>query len=736
MSILRQALPALTAAFTLTTALPGTATAATTAAALQAAGAHVDASGRLQVDVHFDCALAPPVTALTAAGLAVTSSVKAGTLCVVEGWVPSADLAPVAGVDGVLDITAPSYLLPTPPHPLGPASRTLERAQVARQGSTTPIDQNGISIMHAGAFITQTRVTGTGVTVGVQSSGICSLAAIQKLGELPASVQVLYPSGTTPNTCPAAADEGTILLEEIHAVAPGASLVYCGPNTFVDFTSCMSQLMAAGATILLDDTAFPSDGLMSQNNDQSTAISTLLSQNPNVLMFSSAGNNDGTYWEGDYAPVSSTSFGALSCQSGPSDNYVATFGSGVTSQTLTVSGTGASFPLLLAWSDPPSQITSRFDVYWFAAGSTTPAGCFTTAGSTTPDQAMDYVSLAGGTYTLVVATPDASASGEFLKLWAGGDGLTALSVSTSGGLVSPQAMVPTLLTIGAVNGSDGIGNTVEPFSSSGPLTVQFPAFAQLQAPTLMAPDGISVDASGTYFAADLFPDGNFYGTSASVANAGAVAALLRSAFPSLNVAQVTTALETGATVLAQPVPNDTSGYGRVDALGALNTIPIPTASALVDESSVGSKSTASQSFTISGTGTLTFSVSSSNPALVPNAIVGAGTAGVTLSSGCGTTTLNCTLLVTPVAGQAGTAIVTISVLDGANRAGQTHLTVDATDPAPAASNSAGNSGSMAASTGSHGGGGAMQLWMLLALGGLVARRAKYSHESADCSWRR
>ena len=696
--------------------------AAPTAAALEAAGSHVDGTGRLQVDVHFDCAIAPPVAALSAAGLTGTSSVRLGTLCVVEGWVQPADLRQLDAVGGVTRITAPSYLQHPSPRALQAASRALARASVQRQGtSALSIDQNGVSIMHAGAFVTQTGVNGAGVTVGVQSSGVYSLTTIEARGELPSSVQILYPSG---DTTPITADEGTVLLEEVHAVAPGANLAYCGPATFVDFTSCMTLLINAGATILLDDTAFPSDDLMSQNTDQSSAIAQILAKNPNVLMLSSAGNNDGTYWEGTYSPVSisSTSLPALSCPagSGTPDAYVASFGT-ATSQTLQILGSGASFPLLLAWADPPGQITSQFDVFWFAAGSTTPTGCFSTAGNTT-NQLLNYLSLAGGSsspYTVVVASPDASASGKFLKLWAGGDGLTALSDSTAGGLISPQALVPGVLTIGAVDGGDGVGDTIEPFSSSGPVTVQFPMFAQLQAPSLMAPDDITVDATGTYFAADLFPNGNFYGTSAAVPNAGAVAALLRSAFPSLSVVQLTTALETGATPLGSaPVPDDTSGFGRVDALGALGTIAAPTISALVDQASVGSVSTSAQSFTITGTGTLSFSVSSSNTALVPNSVVAAGTPGVTVSSGCGSTALTCTLYVTPVAGQAGTATVTISVLDGANRAAEAQLTLTSTNPAPATSAAGG--GTNGASTGSHGGGGALQYWVLLLLGLLVA----------------
>jgi hypothetical protein len=706
---------------------PAAAASRATELAALASAAHRDAAGRLQMDVHFDCTLAPPLVALTAAGLAATSTVKAGTLCVVEGWALASSLPQLDAVAGVIRISAPSYAPPAPPRALPAMHRELARSGVQKAGAGTPgVDQNGISIMRADQFVSQTGTTGAGVTVGVQSSGVYSLGLIQARGELPASVQVLYPAG---NTTPIVADEGTALMEEVHAVAPGANLVYCGPSTFVDFTSCLTQLINAGATIVLDDNGFVSDGVLSLDNDQSSALTQILAMNPAVLMFSSAGNNDGTYWEGNYSPVSAgtTTLPPLSCPSNAAvpDAYVASFG-GASSQTLTVTGY-ATFPLLLAWADPPGQITSHFDVFWLPAGSTTPAGCFSTSGSTT-NQIVQTVTLAPGSYTVVVASPDASAAGKFLKLWAGGDGLTALSVSTPGGLVIPQAMVPGVLIVGAVNGSDGVGNTIEAFSSSGPLTVEFPAPAQLQLPLLVAPDGIAIDAEGTYFADELFPDGNFYGTSAAVANAAPVAALLRGAFPTLSVAQVTTALESGAIALGGTVPDGVFGYGRIDALGALGTVPTPTISALVDQASTGSASTSPQPFTITGTGALHFTVSSSNTALVPDAVGSAGAPGISVSAGCGTTTLTCTLSVTPVGGQAGTAVLTVAAVDGGNRSAVSQMTLTATDPGPATTSSGGGSmvstlGNTGGSTGvdsGHSGGGGVQGWALFGLAALVA----------------
>ena len=688
-------------------------------AAVQAV-AHRDTAGRVQIDVHFDCGLAAPTAALTEAGLAVQSTAQAGTLCVVEGWALPAALPQLAAVAGVTRITAPSYARPPPPRALRPTQRAATHSATQKQGTgSVAIDHNGVVIMRADQFLSQTGTNGAGVTIGVQSSGVYSLATIQGRGELPA-VQVLYPAG---NTSAILADEGTALLEEIYAVAPGANLVYCGPSTFVDFTSCMTQLISAGATIVLDDTGFPSDGLMSQDNDETSAVSQILSQHTSVMMLSSAGNNDGSYWEGTYVPISasSTTLPPLSCPSGAGnpDTYVAQFGT-ATSQTLTVTDT-TTFPLLLAWADPPTQLTSQFDVFWFATGATTPTGCFSSASATT-DQLLESVTLPAGTYTLVVASASASAAGKFLKLWAGGDGLTMLSLPTDGSLISPQAMVPGTLSIGAVNGSDGVGDTIEAFSSSGPLKVVFPAPATLQAPALVAPDGIMVDATGTFFAGYLFPDGNFYGTSAAVPNAAAVAALLRADFPSLSVSQITDALQNGATPFGGTVPNGVFGYGRVDARG-LATIPTPTITALVNQSSTGSASTMAQSFSVSGTGALHFTVSSTNTALVPNSVVSTGMPGVTVSAGCGTSpsTLTCTLLVTPVTGQAGTAVLTVSALDGANRAATSQMTLTATDPAPVTTSGSGSGGSGTVAAMPAG-----RRWQVMAGGGLQSGRC--------CGW--
>jgi hypothetical protein len=398
----------------------------------------------------------------------------------------------------------------------------------------------------------------------VQSGGISNVKVIQQRSELPA-VQVVLPADGA--TAPSG-DEGTALLEEIHAVAPGASLAYCGPATYVEYTSCLSQMIAAGATILVDDIIFPQQDLLSSDSSEVQAVEQLLAQNSSVVLFTAAGNYNGSYWEGNYSPVALSSLGLspLTCGT-QTDNYVAQF-DGDPNELLTMSQ-AASVPVAFAWADPPNQNSSNFDVIWVNTA-TNAQGCLS-ASTATDNLISQSVTFNGATFKLYVATPDQAAAGKFFKLWIGGDGLTSLSKSTTGSVVTPQAFVTGAVTVGAVNGSDAVGNKIESFSSLGPVTLIFPPDQKpVQAPILVAPDGISVDATGTYFANSLFPDGNFYGTSAAVPNAGAVAALIRAAYPSMTASQLVDVLTKGATQLGSVTPDGTFGYGRVDAIGALN----------------------------------------------------------------------------------------------------------------------------------------------------------------------
>src|SRR3569833_368167 len=372
------------------------------------------AEGRVQADVHYDCS--NEARSVIATRISVSSSVQLASYCVMEGRLAPEALSQLAAVNGVERVSLPSYAI-VPKLQADPSASSATPAAIA-------INHNGVTIMHADQFAAQTGLNGSGAKVGVQSGGISNVKAIQQRAELPA-VQVVLPAD---GAAAPAGDEGTALLEEIHAVAPGASLAYCGPATYVEYTSRLSQLIAAGATILVDDIIFPQQDLLSSDSSEVQAVEQLLSQNPSVVLFTAAGNYNGSYWEGAYAPVALSSLGLspLTCGT-QTDNYVAQF-DGDPNEVLTMTQ-AASVPVAFAWGDPPNQNASKFNLIWVntATGS---QGCLS-ASTATDNLISKTVTFNGATSNLYIATPDASSAGKFLKLWIGGDGLTSLSRSTT-----------------------------------------------------------------------------------------------------------------------------------------------------------------------------------------------------------------------------------------------------------------------------------------------------------------
>ncbi|HMK84936.1 MAG TPA: S8 family serine peptidase [Steroidobacteraceae bacterium] len=636
--------------------------------------ARFDAQGRLQIDVKYECVLGAPLPALRGAGLIVGTVVAATPFCVVEGWSALRAIPAVAGVAGVTRVELPHYAARRRPA-LGAAARSsLPAAGLhasPQSGNSPAIDGEGVTLMHADQFISQTSVNGSGVHIAVMSDDVTSLATIQGRGELPA-VDVVQPSSNaTPNPDPT--DEGTMMLEEVHAVAPGASLAFCAPLTSVEYLACLQTLITAGASIVVDDIAYIGEDVMSAQSEMATGIANLLSANPSLALFTVTENYNGSYWQGPYAPVSTASqfnLTSLSCGS-QTDYYVNSFaGAGGEAVGVLASGT---YPGLFQWADPYGANASNFDVYLIDVTSSS-GTCLSAAGST--DTYMDLTQAwnVSDQYALYIATPDQSLAGKYLKLLIGGDGATTLSTSTPGSVVSPQAFVAGVNLVGAVNGSDNIGDTIEPFSGLGPIQLELPAPLQIQAPLMVAPDAIYVDSASTDFAVPA--NGLFYGTSAAAPNAAAVAALLRAAFPSLTPSELTAALQSGAAALGSATPNSTFGYGRVDAVGALQSIPGPQISGFSSASITGGTSSSSLPVTVNGTGALRLSVS-------PAALIPADSSGVELApSNCGNGASVCSLVLTPAIGQSGTTTVTLTVTDGANRSASMQAQVTVLKPAP------------------------------------------------------
>ena len=168
---------------------------------------------------------------------------------------------------------------------------------------------------------------------------------------------------------------------------------------------------------------------------------------------------------------------------------------------------------------------------------------------------------------LATIVANVEAAGIFVSVSAGNSGSACSSVS------SPPAIYAEAFSVGAINST----NTIASFSSRGPSTFYSP---NLLKPNISAP-GVSVRSATN---ANDSSFGTSSGTSMASPHVASVVALLWSARPSLigNIALTRSVLQSTAnpSVIVSPtqtcggiastqIPNNSFGYGRIDALAAV-----------------------------------------------------------------------------------------------------------------------------------------------------------------------
>lgn len=168
---------------------------------------------------------------------------------------------------------------------------------------------------------------------------------------------------------------------------------------------------------------------------------------------------------------------------------------------------------------------------------------------------------------LATIVANVEASGIFVAVSAGNSGSGCSSVS------SPPAIYAEAFSVGAINSA----NTIASFSSRGPSTFYTP---NLLKPNISAP-GVSV-RSATNTNDSSF--GTSSGTSMASPHVAGVVALLWSARPALignialtrsvlqgtaNPAVIVSPTQTCGGIASTQIPNNSFGYGRIDALAAV-----------------------------------------------------------------------------------------------------------------------------------------------------------------------
>ena len=539
-----------------------------------------------QVQVYIISADPPATvgTALVALGVQVERvDAKSG---IIQAQVPVGALRQVANLPGVRWVRLPDYA-------------------VVNAGA---ILTEGDAVMNSDDVRSTFGIDGAGVTVGVISGGVAGLADAQASGDLPA---------VDTSTCAAFGGsgfegEGTAMLEIVHDIAPGASLMFGnfsppgGLGTDLDFNAAVDCL-AANADVVVDDIAFfntgPYDGTSPVSQNTADALN---GPGPIRGYYTSVGNYAGQHYQGAYVDS-----GLDLNSAGPTFWSVHSFDvSGGAKGTKNALGTtplhlnrfvlapGGSASFRVVWDDPWGTSANDYDLFFREALDIIYICVFGNrqdgvGGNDFPVELCNVANTTGGDveYDILIGNWEDSADPVEFDMflicsgcipWSNGN---LLDFNTAGSSVPNQSDAggsPVSVTsLGAVRHSSP--DTIESFSSRG-LTND----GRLK-PDLVAPDGTCITGAGGFGQGSCQGTGSqFFGTSAAAPHAAAVAALLLACDSALTRAQLRDALLNSAVDLGDGGPDNVYGFGRINAFAAASAVgcsaapPTPTPTPTVE----------------------------------------------------------------------------------------------------------------------------------------------------------
>lgn len=484
---------------------------------------------------------------------------------------------------------------------------------------------------------------------GYASNGFTADYAMDVATEaLPAGVRVLEEPSCLDYGAPEQppfGDEGRAMAQVVYAVAPGAGLAFHTADVSeADFANGILALKAAGAMVIADDVTYfdepyYQDGIVAQ------AIDTV--EAGGAAYFTAAGNNSDLSYE-NTAP----SFATLAASGTPNaGEYVLNFDtSGQTTTnylpvTVPAMQPGELVAVVVEWDQPyvtgaPASggATSQLDLCVTGQSGVliedydgNPVAC------TGPNQ------LGSDPYQILIVFNPANASGNtaaqslqfslglangthapgrvILTVADDGLGSTITQFATNSATIQGHHAAATAATVGAAFyfATPGCGNSpaqLESFSSWGGAPTLFDASGTRlassvvrQKPDFVGPDGANDTFLGFTLASAGFTKGlldtsitecqnnpdypNFFGTSAATPHAAAIAALILQVDPAAKPGEIYASMQQSALAMSSPTPNFESGYGFIQAAGALDQFPpsAPTLKLGATSVAVGSSTT-------------------------------------------------------------------------------------------------------------------------------------------------
>ena len=396
----------------------------------------------------------------------------------------------------------------------------------------------GDSVLKTDQLKNMTNANGTGVIVGVISNGVKGLDESQKSGDLPNDLIVLKEGKKA---------EGTAMMEIIHDIAPGATIIYhdFGGGREEKFIEAFQNLIKAGATIIVED-AFNYEVPYFEDGNIAQEISRIIDENPNVLIISSAGNTANNHYQGFF--------------SDDGEGYHSFNGS--TGIPLEIQP-GGRVKLHLQWDDPYSAASNDFDIFIhdLQSDSDIAIGNKVQTGEQKPYEKIDYQNVGDNVQKAEVRirAKDGKGQGSHLELLLETDA-TRVKVGkeylTSDDSIIGWAALPNVISVAAISANN---QKIQDFSSQGTVTIVHPVPDIRQKPEITGVDEVEVTGSGG------FPT-IFTGTSAAAPHIAGLLALVKSLYPSVPITELRDALLNSAKDLGTPGWDEIYGYGLADAL--------------------------------------------------------------------------------------------------------------------------------------------------------------------------
>ncbi len=419
-------------------------------------------------------------------------------------------------------------------------------------GFTGSVTTQGDATVQADQLRAALGVNGSGVKVGVLADGIAHYAESQATGDLPT---VTYNSFRADGRSDLGFDgaggyEGTAMLEIIHDIAPGAALYFANFETTQEFI-CAKQWMAAmGCHVVVDDIGVFNNGPYDGTSPVSLSSKALVDQG--IAYFTAVGNLAQSHYQAFY--VRGTNVGVV-----PQDNIrTHVFHTGSNDEMFRISiAPDDEVAIFLQWSDRFGLSANDYDLFLlksptldFSEGNRFASSEDIQGGLGDPIERINYWNQSSSTISAYIVIVGFNTAIRELDMFIYGTSWQEY-ITEESSVVNNNDAGGGVISVGAVQWSTPF--SIRSYSSRGPTND-----GRIK-PELVGPDGVSTSVP-QYL--------TFSGSSASVAHIAGVAALLLSWNAGLTPQELGTVLETHAVALGLPVPNNTFGYGRADALAA------------------------------------------------------------------------------------------------------------------------------------------------------------------------